>query len=70
MDAIKSEASSELKAIETLFSKPKEAVSSLLAHAVDDTGSTRVEVIKTLVTLKKFAIPGVLMKEMISARQK
>lgn len=70
MEAIRSEASSELKKMEVLFTKPKEAISQLLAHAVDDTGSTRVEVIKTLVTLKKFGAPGVLMKEMIAARQK
>lgn len=53
-----------------LFKDGKVYLNRLLEHAVDDSGSTRVEVIKSLSALKKLIIPTALLKELVAARQK
>ncbi len=71
MEQVRGAASDELKRLEgKVFGEPKKALQRLLGHGVDDAGSTRVEVIKSLSVLRRGALPSALLKELHAARVK
>ena len=68
--SIKSHNEEELKRLKFFLKEPAKFIQKILQHAVDDGGSTRVEVLKTLMLLKRCAIPGILLWELIQAKHR